>query len=512
MRVTNLMMTTNMLNNITKNKADMNTKFNQYATGQKIQKPSEDPVVAIRSLKYRANLTEITQYAEKNIPDAYEWMDITESALSNMNSLLEEMYSYCTQGSSDTYETIDRDSIQQSLQQYKEEIYTCLNADNAGRYVFSGYRTDTAVCYEESTKDTEFEIFEPLTFENLFEKAYIAGGATYVDGTTADEYKAQAPNKQTTFCINLAYKKLNELQSLTYVDETGAEQTLTFQTVRSTDDTPFDVAAGEVNFVKDTGELIISQEVYEKLRTAKSISAQYTKNEFDKGDVRPQMYFDCVGFAMVEDATGNMVRRGEPGVNYTKPQGQDIYYDVNFRQNLKVNTMANETLNTTFGRKIDNILDCLNDAYSTQREIDSVDLMLMDTQKTEAELEALGALKEQLQTELVLKKSLLQQAFGAGMTAIKEAQDGTKVAEKDGTVNKISTNIALTSLGSRYKRLQLVENRLQEQTISFTDIMTNNESVDLEDAIINYNAAEVTYNASLSAASKVVKNSLLDFL
>ena len=42
MRVTNKMMTTGMLNNIMSNKSDMNTKFNQYTTQQKIQRPSED--------------------------------------------------------------------------------------------------------------------------------------------------------------------------------------------------------------------------------------------------------------------------------------------------------------------------------------------------------------------------------------------------------------------------------------------------------------------------------------
>ena len=87
MRVTNLMMNSNMLNSINKNKEDLSKKFDQYATRQKIQRPSEDPVVAVRSLKYRSQLTELEQYYGKNIPDATSWMDITESALDNINSL-----------------------------------------------------------------------------------------------------------------------------------------------------------------------------------------------------------------------------------------------------------------------------------------------------------------------------------------------------------------------------------------------------------------------------------------
>ena len=54
MRVTSKMMTTNMLNNINRNKNNMSILGNQYSTQQKIQRPSEDPVVAVRSLKYRS--------------------------------------------------------------------------------------------------------------------------------------------------------------------------------------------------------------------------------------------------------------------------------------------------------------------------------------------------------------------------------------------------------------------------------------------------------------------------
>lgn len=521
MRVTNVMMTTNMMRNITNNKADMSAKFDQYATGQKIQKPSEDPVVAIRSLKYRANLTELQQYVDKNIPDAFTWMDVTEGALDNMNQLLTSMYGYCTQGAHDTYETIDRDKINQTLQQYKEQIYECLNTDNAGRYIFSGYRTDTPVCFTEKTIDKEYEITEPLTFENLFEKSYILGGAEYDAALSADDYKEMAPTKKDAYCINLSYENVEALKELSYVDENGTRHYLfsddpnvtcdyKLKEVNSTDEEcayelpSTDNNTGDqydVHFVKDTGELIFSKAVYEKLRTAKSISAEYKKDEFEKGDLRPEMYFDCT----VTDETGAKT-------TYSKPKEQDIYYEVNFSQKLKVNTMANETLNASLARNIDNIMNAVNDAYNTQQKIDNVKLQLNDNNLSEDAKEALKVLQEQLETELVLKLSIVQETFSNGMAAVKEAQDGTKVADADGTVKKISVSIATTSLGSRYTRLQLIEDRLTNQETTFTDILDDNETVDLEDAIINYNAAEVTYNASLSAAAKVVKNSLLDFI
>ena len=43
-------------------------------------------------------------------------------------------------------------------------------------------------------------------------------------------------------------------------------------------------------------------------------------------------------------------------------------------------------------------------------------------------------------------------------------------------------------------------------------LKSQNEDIELEDVMINYYSAELVYNSSISAASKVVRQSLLDFL
>ena len=73
-------------------------------------------------------------YSEKNVEDAYNWMNITESALSSMSSLLTNMYGYMNQGANDTYETLERETIVNQLDEYRQELYSLLNADNAGRH------------------------------------------------------------------------------------------------------------------------------------------------------------------------------------------------------------------------------------------------------------------------------------------------------------------------------------------------------------------------------------------
>ena len=70
MRITNKIMRNNNLANINTNKIYQDKLSTQMSTQKKISRPSEDPVVAIRALRLRSNVTEVTQYYSKNIPDA----------------------------------------------------------------------------------------------------------------------------------------------------------------------------------------------------------------------------------------------------------------------------------------------------------------------------------------------------------------------------------------------------------------------------------------------------------
>ena len=52
-----------------KNKVAYDKYLQQYTTQKKIQRPSDDPTIAVRALKYRTTISEIDQYL-KNIEDA----------------------------------------------------------------------------------------------------------------------------------------------------------------------------------------------------------------------------------------------------------------------------------------------------------------------------------------------------------------------------------------------------------------------------------------------------------
>ncbi|WFR56808.1 flagellar hook-associated protein FlgL [Anaerocolumna sp. AGMB13025] len=499
MRITNQMMTNNMMNSINKNKNNLSALDAQYASGKKIQRPSEDPIVAVRALKLRTNLAELNQYYEKNIPDAKSWMDVTEGALTNINSILTNINTACVQGSSDPLSADDRESIIKNLEQYKEQIYQEGNANYAGRYVFTGYKTDTSLIFDKPSTDLEYTITENFSGKNIESISKVSGTYSVDDYDPSTDYSA-SPTMNTSYRIRLSYDNLDMKMpdgvtdvdlngKVTALDKTGAAITVPHITTKSASDpTAYQPVAGEINYIPETGELILSDGANNTLKNAASISVDYRKTNFKEGDLRPEHYFDSD-----VHLTGSPVAEDK---HYTK-QDQDIQYEINFNQKLTVNTQGSDALQHNIGRDIDEILKAVQDVKAAEQKIADVDKMLADPNYAN-QTDKLNQLKQQLKTELTLKNDIMQKKFGSGITHSNESQN--------------TVNVAIADLGSRYVRLELTENRLSDQQVEFTDLMSTNEDVDMVETYIKYNSAEVIYNASLSAASKVVQNTLLDFL
>ena len=129
MRITNKIMQRNNLSNINTNKMYQDKLSTQMSTQKKINRPSEDPVVAIRSLRLRSNVTEITQYYSKNIPDAESWIKITEDALSKLTDVLSNMIGQCTRGTNNPFTSEDRGIVLEQLKLLSEEVYATGDAE-----------------------------------------------------------------------------------------------------------------------------------------------------------------------------------------------------------------------------------------------------------------------------------------------------------------------------------------------------------------------------------------------
>lgn len=175
-RITTKMMQTTSLRNLNINKFRQEKLTNQMSTGKKITRPSDDPVIAIRSLKLNSSLDKIDQYYEKNASDAESWLELTQSALSTVNEILTNDIRKNIMSAKSSYRTVeDREAVITHLRKAMEEIHSTGNADSGGRSIFTGYRTDMPLTLT-AAKTEHNRITEQFTNDTIDKMTFVYAG------------------------------------------------------------------------------------------------------------------------------------------------------------------------------------------------------------------------------------------------------------------------------------------------------------------------------------------------
>ena len=68
------------------------------------------------------------------------------------------------------------------------------------------------------------------------------------------------------------------------------------------------------------------------------------------------------------------------------------------------------------------------------------------------------------------------------------------------------------SIGGRVNRLELIQNRFEDDMLMYAELQSNIEDVDQAEAIMSYKMAEAIYTASLQIGSNIIQASLVNFL
>lgn len=187
MRITNNMLVNNMVNHIGRNLVRMESYQKRLATGKKISVPSDDPVVAARALKLRTDVSQINQHI-RNVDDAMSWLEITEASLNNVGEILHRARELAVQGSNGTSTVEDTQKIAQEVEQLKGQLIQVGNATYAGRYIFSGFKTDTKLLNDDGTfaidvHNTESIMYEIGISDNI--NVNVLGGQLFNNGGQA---------------------------------------------------------------------------------------------------------------------------------------------------------------------------------------------------------------------------------------------------------------------------------------------------------------------------------------
>ncbi|WLV23981.1 flagellar hook-associated protein FlgL [Aciduricibacillus chroicocephali] len=140
MRITQGMMTNNMLNNLTKSFNSMNKYMDQLNTGMKITKPSDDPFIAIKGLGYRSQLVQAEQYSS-NAAEVHQWMDNSDGALDHATQGLQRLKELATLASNGTNSKDELENIAKEVDQIKEDLMSIANLKVNDKYIFNGTNT-----------------------------------------------------------------------------------------------------------------------------------------------------------------------------------------------------------------------------------------------------------------------------------------------------------------------------------------------------------------------------------
>lgn len=272
MRITNNMMINNTSANINGNKINVNALNLQMSSQKKIQRPSENPVVAIRALRLRSTLSQITQYYEKNIPDARAWLEATETALYNMNKILTDVKSQCVTGTNEYLKPEDREAILKSLTGLKDQLYSEGNADNAGRTVFTGFKTGSQLTFMED-EDRTYEISQKLSYKDMGEHDYLTGSVEIPSSAAdvMDPAKLQEISdpdfitKSSYDRVRLPYDSIEDITGFHLMDKDGYElpryQWTAYESEEEWEQQEGgkNVASGQVIIIKNTGDILFGK-------------------------------------------------------------------------------------------------------------------------------------------------------------------------------------------------------------------------------------------------------------
>ncbi|MDE6641783.1 MAG: hypothetical protein K2K63_14810 [Acetatifactor sp.] len=544
MRITNKIMQKNNLSNINTNKIYQDKLSTQMSTQKKINRPSDDPVVAIRALRLRSSVTEITQYYSKNIPDAESWLSVTEDALKNLSAITTNMITLCTKGANGPLKTEDRQIILEQLKKLGEEVYATGDADYAGRYVFTGYRTDTPLSFE-AEKNIKYEITEQLTNSvidsvtkvNIGKLADLNSANFNAEGENGDPGMKDIIEDDISAVdvhrIRLAYDdcyfegnvKISFQKAQT--DDAGnpvtdADGKIVYDTVTwssaSADnankieimhsyDDPYNYVAAKADavvFIPETGEVLLGEDRYQELMALKDddttlaneseIRVTYEKDHWQKGDLRPEHYFYCKSNPGDEEKE-IVYNKSYLSVNADR---QDIEYDVGYNQTIRVNSTADQCFKHGIGREVDDLVNAMQEVLDLEALQTSMNKMLEAMEDGTEDKKILQNQVDALGKALTLAKNKEQKLFEEGITAFQ------------GYLG--DANLCITECGTRSSKLELIKNRTQNQKTTFETLKSENEDIDITEVAIQLTSAELTYEAALMATGKVSQTTLMNFI
>ncbi|BEP30209.1 flagellar hook-associated protein FlgL [Helicovermis profundi] len=528
MRVTNSMLVRNLISNVNNNLNKMQVMQDQLATGKRVQSASDDPVGASKIIKYRTDASELDQYAT-NTRDATSWLEATESNMMDTNKLFQRARELTVQAANGSNSVLETSNIAKEMEQIKEQIISNANFSFAGRYIFSGYHTDKKLLKDDGSFNVDITDND---INNTPETSYQIGvGEDIKISTNGINLYGYVPDNSnfitkmpsgTSDGVAASKSKLlsdNEID-LTSDYSTGG----------------FTINIGGTNFTVDTTNLkgtvdtpIVKADFIDALNNSVDGSAnklEDTANIYFNADnklaIEPKIY-GLVAESITSTPAISSTYSGGINVSEAEVSGasiSDADIGTDFDNKSFLLTVNDETKKITLGtvspQDVSTLVSSLNSAITAAGFASGS--VVAGVSGGNLTFSTTGTLSDGSVPKIEVRpiksnKSKLIQDFDELISSL-TSNDQTKISSFLDTIDSHVENFLteLADVGARTNRMELVTNRIDENSVSITKLLSDVQDADMSKVIMWLKNSENVYRASLSTGSRVIQPSLIDFI
>ena len=247
-------------------------------------------------------------------------------------------------------------------------------------------------------------------------------------------------------------------------------------------------------YIPSTGEIVFSEAYYKaNYEDGDQITVNYSKSDWQEGDINPVHYFKCVETTDYNDPA----KAKSVNYNFTQ-EDQSIYYDVGFNQQIQVNTTADEIFHHAVRRDIEDFNHFMTQLKDVEKKIADIEEEISLTEEGTAAYTALEKKLEAANKAYTYVRDNIQTKFENQITKYQQYMD--------------DSNIAITNNATRGSRLDLISDRLMNQKTTFKELQSNNEDIDVTEVAVELSSADLTYQAALMATSKIMQTNLMNYI
>lgn len=137
------MMVNSLLGNLNTGLTQLNKYYEQLSSNKRMNRLSDDPIGVLTSMNAREKLQRLSQY-QSNLKTARSWVDESDTALSDMNSIITSIQEKVGRAATGTLNPTDKQNIATEIDELKKELVSQCNSSIGDQYLFAGFNSTTA--------------------------------------------------------------------------------------------------------------------------------------------------------------------------------------------------------------------------------------------------------------------------------------------------------------------------------------------------------------------------------